>query len=274
MELADAHCHLQDPRLCKVLPELLAQSSAVGIGQWIVNATREADWPAVAALSKSDPRLRPAFGLHPWWQRERTPIWRDNLIAMLDSDPKASIGETGLDLWIHDADLKDQVAVLRVHLDVSKLLGRPVTLHCIRAWSRLMEVMREESPNPRGFLLHSYAGPSEMVRLWTELGAFFSFSPAFLDPKKSHVRRMFQSDIPLDRILIETDAPDMAPPKNVSRYECPDSVEAAEPVQSSFKRLNHPANLILCLETIAADRGIPKEETAGVLIDNFHKLFG
>lgn len=274
MELADAHCHLQDPRLSGVLPELLAQSKALGVRQWVVNATREADWPAVASLSKSTTGLRAAFGLHPWWQKHRTPVWRETLISMLTSHPDASIGETGLDLWMQDADIKDQVTVLRAHLDIARLLERPITIHCLKAWQHLLDVMQNETPAPGRFLLHSYAGPSEMIKPWTKLGAFFSFSPAFLDPKKAKIRRMFQSEIPLNRILIETDAPDMAAPKELSRYEVPPVAEAIDPSGHSSKRLNHPANLILCIEAIASDRGIPKEEAAELFMDSFYKLFG
>ena len=274
MELADAHCHLQDPRVRNTLPQLLAQSKALGIGQWVVNATSEADWPEVAALAKSYPGIRAAFGLHPWWQKHRTPLWHENLVAMLASHPDASIGETGLDLWMRDADIKDQVAVLRAHLDLAKLLGRPVTIHCLRAWPHLLDVMRNQAPTPGSFLLHSYAGPAEMINQWTELGAFFSFSPAFLSPNKTHIRRMFQNEIPLNRLLIETDAPDMAAPKHLSRYEVSAVAETIEPLAQSMKRLNHPANLILCLEAIAADRSIPQEEAAELCMDNFYNLFG
>jgi TatD DNase family protein len=274
MELADAHCHLQDPRLRNALPQLLAQSRALGIGQWVVNATREADWPEVAALARSNPRLRAAFGLHPWWQKCRTPVWRENLASMLASHPEASIGETGLDLWMRDADIKDQVAVLRAHLELAKLLERPVTIHCLRAWPHLLDVMQNEAPTPGGFLLHSYSGPVEMIKPWTELGAFFSFSPAFLAQNKTQIRRMFQSEISLNRILIETDAPDMAAPKHLSRYKVPHVASPIETPEKFPTHLNHPANLILCLEAIATDRGIPEQEAAGLILDNFHKLFG
>jgi TatD DNase family protein len=274
MELADSHCHLQDPKLRDALPLLLEQSRALGIGQWVVNATRETDWPEVAALSKSTPGLRAAFGLHPWWQNHRTSSWRENLVSLLSSHTDASIGEIGLDLWIHDANIKDQIAVLREHLEIAKLLGRPVTIHCLRAWPHLLDVMRNEAPPPRGFLLHSYSGPVEMIQQWTELGAFFSFSPAFLNPNKTHIRRMFQSEIPLNRLLIETDAPDMAAQKRLSRYEVPPLAESIEPPARYIKRLNHPANLILCLEAIAADRSIPQEQAAELCMENFYELFG
>jgi TatD DNase family protein len=274
MMLADAHCHLQDPRIHAALPSLLDQARAQGVHSWIVNSTRETDWAAVSALADTIPGVRAAFGLHPWWQRERTPRWRERLMEILIKHPDASVGETGLDLWMTSADLEDQKAVLREHLEVGRIMGRPVSIHCLRAWSDLLAMMKNEDSIPKGFLLHSYAGPAAMVDEWAELGAFFSFSPAFLSPKEANVREMFRSQIPLNRILVETDAPDMAPPMNLSRFEIPQHKFDAHGTVPPLKRLNHPANLILCVETIAADRGMTGQAAAKTLMANFRTLFG
>jgi TatD DNase family protein len=153
-------------------------------------------------------------------------------------------------------------------------MGRPVSIHCLRAWSDLLAMMKNEDSIPKGFLLHSYAGPAAMVDEWAELGAFFSFSPAFLSPKEANVREMFRSQIPLNRILVETDAPDMAPPMNLSRFEIPQHKFDAHGTVPPLKRLNHPANLILCVETIAADRGMTGQAAAKTLMANFRTLFG
>ena len=274
MKLADAHCHLQDPRIGAALPELLAQTRAFGVTQWIVNATREADWPAVSALAESVPGVRAAFGLHPWWLQERTPGWQKRLVEILRTRPNASIGETGLDLWMPSADLEDQKEVLRDHLGIARMLERPVSIHCLRAWPQLLELMKETAPAARGFLLHSYSGPAEMIGAWTDLGAFFSFSPAFLNPKKAGIQEMFRNQIPLNRILIETDAPDMAPPANLARAEIPQHPPHAADGGLPIKHLNHPGNLILCAEAISAFRNIPQPEVAQILMQNFHTLFG
>lgn len=273
MMLADAHCHLQDPRIHAALPGLLDQARALGVSGWIVNATREADWPAVSELADSLTGVRAAFGLHPWWQKERTPGWRERLVEILIKHPDASVGETGLDLWMPSPDIEDQKSVLRDHLEISRIMGRPISLHCLRAWSDLLMVMKSEAPMPRGFLLHGYAGPAAMIDDWVQLGAFFSFSPSFLSRKKAAVREMFRTRIPLKRILVETDAPDMAPPKNLERFEIPLHSPATQHSPFPLKRLNHPANLILCVERIAFDRGMSQQEAAEILIANFLTLF-
>ena len=263
MSLTDAHCHLQDPRLEPHLEAALATCRRAGIRRWIINGTRESDWPLVAGLAERIDGAVASFGLHPWWQAERSPDWLETLEAFLTARPSAGIGETGLDRWMSMHDLPDQLAVLRAHLELSRRLSRPVSLHCLKAWPELAAAVRDCPPSDRGFLLHSYAGPAEMLPGWVRAGARFSFSPAFLHPRKAHVRRMFR-DIPLERLLIETDSPDMPPPAGAALLPLADS--AARP-------LNHPLNLRLCLEALAADRGLGADALGEILEQNAERLF-
>lgn len=263
MSLTDAHCHLQDPRLAPYLETALAACRRAGIHRWIVNGTRESDWPAVAGLAARIGGAEAAFGLHPWWQAERSANWLETLEAFLTARPSAGIGETGLDRWMPAHDLADQLAVLRVHLDLSRRLSRPVSLHCLKAWPELAGAVRDSPPSDRGFLLHSYAGPAEMVPGWVRAGAFFSFSPAFLHPRKARVRALFR-EIPVERILIETDCPDMPPPPGTALLPLADGEDHP---------LNHPLNLRLCLDALAADRGLSTEALGRILEQNAERLF-
>ncbi len=264
MHLSDAHCHLQDARLRQGLPGILATCREVGIRRWMVNATREEDWPEVAALSQSEPGVLPAFGLHPWWQAQRSPAWIDTLRGLLRAHPAATLGETGLDQWMEHPNLRDQRAVLETHLALSREFNRAISLHCLRAWPELERCVRTVPASPKGFLLHGFSGPPEKIPLWVELGAYFSFPPAFLHPGKAARRAAFQL-IPLDRLLVETDAPDMAPPEECAVARLPDG---------GGGRLNHPANLRACVEALAVDRGLGVQELAGQLEANFENLFG
>lgn len=263
MKLTDAHCHLQDPRLRTHLGPALEECRGAGISRWIINGTRESDWSAVAGLAGRISGAEAAFGLHPWWQRERSGQWLSKLEGLLLERPSAGIGETGLDRWMPGHDLPDQVEVLRGHLELSRRLSRPLSLHCLRAWPELAGVVRDCPPSERGFLLHSYAGPAEMIPRWVRAGAFFSFSPAFLHPRKAAVRRMF-CEIPLDRLLVETDCPDMAPPPEMTLLPLSDEAGVL---------LNHPLNLRLCVEALAADRGLHGAVLAEVLERNADRLF-
>jgi TatD DNase family protein len=263
VKLTDAHCHLQDPRLKPHLDQALGACQGAGIHRWVVNGTRESDWPAVCELAGRIHGMEAAFGLHPWWQAERSEEWLAKLEAHLVARPSAGIGETGLDRWMTGYDLPDQIEVLRAHLELSRRLCRPVSLHCLRAWSELAAVVRDCPPSERGFLLHSYAGPADMIPRWVKAGAFFSFSPAFLHPRKAPVRGMFR-EIPVDRLLVETDCPDMAPPGELALLPLRDE---------AGKWINHPLNLRLCLEALAADRGLCAETLGAVLERNAERLF-
>ena len=264
MKLTDAHCHLQDPRLGPHLEDALKQCRAAGIHRWMINGTRESDWSAVAGLVGRMNGAEAAFGLHPWWQAERSTDWLAKLETFLVARPTAGIGEAGLDRWMPGYDLADQLEVLRAHLELSRRLCRPLTLHCLKAWPELAGAVRDSPPSDRGFLLHSYAGPAEMVRGWVRAGAFFSFCPAFVHPRKTMVRRMFR-DIPLERLLIETDSPDMAPPPAAALLPLSDPGGAP---------LNHPVNLRLCLDALAADRGMSPAALGAILEQNVERFFG
>lgn len=267
MELSDAHCHLQDPRLSEggILAGILQECRALGIKRWMVNATREADWDAVAELARTEPGVHAAYGLHPWWQKERSQNWALRLEELLSSDPKATIGETGLDRWMEASDMEDQRGVLEAHLALSRKLDRPITLHCLKAWPELASCIKHAPPSRRGFLLHSYSGPREAIAHWAAAGAYFSFSPGFLHPRKEGIRKAF-ADVPLERLLVETDAPDMAPPHGMML------ARVAGP--SRRLGLNHPANLKLCLRAMAEDREMEEAKLALQIEENASRLYG
>ena len=114
-------------------------------------------------------------------------------------------------------------------LDLASQRNLPLSIHCLKAWGPLIEILESRPLPQRGFLMHSYSGSAELIPRLAKLGAYFSFSGYFLHPRKQNVRDAFSS-VPLDRLLIETDAPDMLPP-----HDCVD-----HPLE---KHLNHPANI-------------------------------
>jgi TatD DNase family protein len=149
-------------------------------------------------------------------------------------------------------------------------MQRPVSLHGLKAWPQLLKVMRETAPWESGFLLHSYSGPAEQIQDWIKLGAYFSFSPAFLAPKRESIRQLFATQIPLERLLVETDSPDMAPPSALAVAQFP--LHHGGPGEKE-KPLNHPANLILCVEHLARERGISPESFKFHMQMNFDRLW-
>lgn len=200
MELFDCHLHLQDDKFAGRLAGVMARAAAAGVVRFFSNGTREEDWPRLLALAREHPGVTPFFGLHPWFLSARSPGWLDSLRAHLDSIP-AGIGEIGLDRACR-APLGEQLAVFEAQFALARARQLPVTLHCVRAWGKLLQALAVDGPHPPGIILHGYGGPLEMVDKFLSLGAYFSFSFAGEGPASPALLR-----VPGERLLLESDAP-------------------------------------------------------------------
>ncbi|MCB1127791.1 MAG: TatD family hydrolase [Verrucomicrobiae bacterium] len=266
MNLYDAHNHLQDERFEGRQDDLVRGCKAVGVRAMVVNGSSEADWPDVAALAQKDPGfVRPAFGYHPWHVHERSAGWGEDLRRFLRATPGAGIGEIGLDRWKPGLDFAAQQPVFQAQLALAAEHDVPASIHCLQAWGRLFDLLREGPVPRRGFLLHSYGGPVEMVGPLASLGAWFSFPGYFAHERKRRQRETFLQ-VPPDRLLIETDAPDQTLPPRLVRYPLPSN--------TPDRPLNHPANLGAVYEFVADLRGMPVEDLAVQVEANFLSLFG
>jgi len=121
----------------------------------VVNGTREADWERVAELARAYPgRVLPSFGLHPWYVNEASEHWRGRLPGFLDAMP-SGVGEVGLDRWIEGFDSSKQEEAFRFQIRLAAERGVPLSIHCLKAWGRMLEILEEEALPDCGFLLHS-----------------------------------------------------------------------------------------------------------------------
>lgn len=226
--MQDAHNHLQDPRFDDIRDKVIETMLTQGITRCVVNGTSPKDWPLIAHLARTYPNLViPSFGLHPW--QEPTAHWLDQLTTYLDTIPHACVGECGLDRWIKNYNTKIQQDIFLAQLQLAAQRNLPISIHCLKAWGLMLELLESHPLPDRGFLLHSYSGSSELVPKFATLGAYFSFSGYFLHHRKKSIRHIFKS-IPPDRLMIETDAPDMLPPNRCIEF----------PLHNG---LNHPANI-------------------------------
>jgi TatD DNase family protein len=169
----DAHNHLQATGLEPFLGQVIPTCESVGVARMVVNGITEQDWDRIKDLGSRHGFVTPSYGLHPWYLKEKQAGWEDRLEQRLIADPKAHVGEVGLDLWMHDPDLPSQIETLRRSLRIAERNHRAITIHCLQAWERLLEVLRLERLPARGFLLHAYSGPLELVEPFAELGAYF-----------------------------------------------------------------------------------------------------
>lgn len=255
----DTHNHLHDPRLGDAEPVIAAMREA-GVERCVVNATSEADWPAVAALAGCHPDfVMPAFGVHPWKAHTAEAGWETRLAGMLERFPHASLGECGLDGWVSEPAMEIQMPVFLAQLRLAREMDRPMTIHCLKAWQPLFDAFQQETP-PARFLMHSFGGSIEIARRLLPAGAFFSFSGYFLHPRKAAVLEVFHQ-LPMDRILMETDAPDMLPPLDFVTHPHTGGV-------------NHPANLPRIAEELATLLGCRTEELAELTSRNAVRCFG
>jgi len=229
----------------------------------VVNGACESDWPQVLALARENKIVLPSFGYHPWYLRERTPDWHSRLEKFLDKVPSA-VGEIGLDRWKPDLAYEGQEEVFLAQLGIAAKRNLPVSIHCLQAWGRTLELLQQNARPQRGFVLHSYGGPMEMILALAKLGGYFSFPGYFLHDRKLRQRETFKH-VPADRLLVETDAPDQHLPEGRILHPL---------TGSDGKALNHPANLPAVYAGLAGLLGEKVESLAGRVEDNFQRVFG
>jgi TatD DNase family protein len=263
MKLYDAHNHLQDERFGGRQDELLAACDKTGVARMVVNGAGESDWPQVLALARQHHVVLPSFGYHPWYLSERTPGWLEQLEGQLDQVPGA-VGEIGLDRWKPDLPYEPQEEAFLAQLQVAAERDRPASIHCLQAWGRLHDLLRDHRRPACGVVLHSFGGPAEMIPALTKLGAYFSFPGYFLHERKRRQRDAFKQ-VPADRLLLETDAPDQLLPEDRNRFPLRGAGE---------KPLNHPANLAAVYEGLAEFLGEKVESLAARVEENFQRVFG
>ena len=263
MKFYDAHNHLQDDRFAGRQGELLEACAEVGVARMVVNGACESDWPQVLKLARENKMVLPSFGYHPWYLAERTPDWLANLKRSLDAAPSA-VGEIGLDRWKPDLPYAGQEEAFLAQLNLAAERNLPVSIHCLQAWGRLLELLQQNPRPARGLVLHSFGGPAEMIPAFAKLGVYFSFPGYFLNERKLKQREAFRK-IPADRLLIETDAPDQhLPPGKILQ-----ALAGAD-----GQPLNHPANLPAVYAGLADFLGEKTESLVARVEENFLRIFG
>lgn len=259
----DAHNHWQDERLAAFQADIGPVMDREHIAAAVVNGSSETDWPDVLALARRHPRLVPAFGCHPWYVKEQSVRWKDTLREHLDRVPSV-VGEIGLDHRLRDYDGPAQEEAFIWQLRLAAERNLPAGIHCLQAWGRLLDILKAEPRPACGFMLHAFGGPKELVAPLAGLGAYFSMPGSFAHERKTRQRETFRH-VPPDRLLIETDAPDLPPPERWIRVAAPDA--AGKPV-------HHPGNLGAVYQFAAEWLDEPLETLAARVENNFRRLFG
>lgn len=261
-EYIDAHVHLHDARLRGYKSCWDPRESA---GIHLVNGTGPEDWEAVARLDAAgEGFVLKAYGVHPWEAGPQLPgDWEKRLRGYLEGGA-VSVGEIGLDRWVEPRDDAKQEAVFGRQLELAREYRLPPTLHCLRAWDRLVAMVKEAGIPEPGFLVHGFGGSGEVQRQLVEMGGHFSFSAYALAPRRKRMQAAVRA-CPADRLLVETDAPDMVPDEEV--------VPALEGEEDG-ERLHDPRAIRVAYAGLARMRGEEPGPMREQVAENFRRLFG
>jgi TatD DNase family protein len=265
-KLFDAHCHIQDERLFPYFEDMLEKAGAAGVTAMAAKGCTQADWPRLKRFADAYDFIFPSYGLHPYWIAQRTGNWKEELCRYLIENPQAGVGEIGIDHKMDAFDPDDQEQVFRDQLLIAQSLNRPVTIHCRDAWGLLVDILKEFGPFERGAVIHCYGGSPETVQELLPLNAYISFAGAILRPTNKKAAQVIPM-IPADRLLIETDAPDLFPDIAI------DDIEKLKPFRHDDHNLNEPATLPYVLKRVAKIRNESEDEIARVTYENAQKIF-
>ena len=248
----DSHCHLDFPDLAVREEAVLAAMDANRVGRALCVAVKLEDFPRVLALAERHPQLYASVGVHPDGEGVAEPD-EAQLIALADHPKVVAIGETGLDYhWQKDAP-EWQRARFRTHIRAARACGKPLIVHTRAAAADTLRLMREENAAAAGGVMHCFTETLEVAEAALDLGFYISFSGIVTFKNATELKAVAQY-VPLDRLLIETDAPYLAPMPHRGKT-------------------NEPAWVVHVAEEIARLRDEPLERIEAATTENFFRLF-
>jgi TatD DNase family protein len=211
-QITDSHCHLDFPDFEGQLETIIANAAAAGVTRIVTICTRLKNEPAVRAIAEAHAPVFYAAGTHPMSAAEEPMVTADQLIALSQHPKLVGIGETGLDYHYTADSAQAQKDSLRVHIAAARETGLPLIIHARAADDDMARILTEE--HRRGAytcVMHCFSSGADLARTALDLGFYLSMSGIAAFPKSQELRDIF-SAAPLDRILVETDAPYLAPP--------------------------------------------------------------
>ncbi|MDS9467296.1 TatD family hydrolase [Paracoccus sp. MBLB3053] len=211
-ELVDSHCHLDFPDFAGEEAELIARARASGVRRLVTICTRLRNEPKVRALAEAHEGLFYAAGTHPMYAADEPLVTVEDLVALARHPKFVGIGETGLDYHYTAESAAIQAESLRIHIEAARRTGLPLIIHSRDADKDMARILAEEHRiGAFGCVMHCYTSGPELARVALDLGFYLSMSGIAAFPRSTEIRDIFAA-APRDRILVETDAPYLAPP--------------------------------------------------------------
>jgi TatD DNase family protein len=252
MPFVDSHCHINFPELAANMEDVLAQMRQNEIVSALCVSVNLADFPQVLALAEQYPHIYASVGVHPDHEGVEEPeVGR--LVELAQHPKVVAIGETGLDYFRLKGDLEWQRARFRTHIRAARETGKPLIIHTREAASDTLRIMAEENAAEASGVMHCFTETWEVAQAALAMGFYISFSGIVTFKNAKQLKEVAQH-VPLNRILIETDSPYLAP----------------VPYRG---KLNQPAYVKYVAEEIATLRGISLDEVGQRTTENFARLF-
>jgi TatD DNase family protein len=253
--LVDHHCHLDFPQFAEDRAGVIARARAAGVGVMVTISTRIRRLPEILAIAESDERVFCSVGTHPHNAHEELDIDTAEIVRLAQHPKVVAVGEAGLDYFYKNSPPEAQAEGFRRHIRAARETGLPLEIHSRDADEDTARILEEEhvAAGPFPAILHCFTAGADLAQRAVALGLYVSFS-GVVSFKKSEALRQIASSLPLDRLLVETDAPFLAP----------------EPMRG---KTNEPAFVVHTAAAVAKARGMTAEALADATTENFFRLF-
>jgi len=253
--IVDSHCHLDFPQFEEDLQQVIERAGEYGVGQMLTICTKPRLLERSVAIAERFPQVFFAAGVHPHYVASETAVTVEELVQMARHPKMVAIGETGLD-YHYTSEIADrQKASLAIHVEAARQTGLPLIIHSRDADDDMADILSGEyRDQPYSCVMHCYSSGRRLAEAALEMGFFLSMSGIITFRNAEELRRIF-ADVPLDRILIETDAPYLAPAPWRGKRNEPFMVSS---VMAEGARL----------------KDVSPAEFAAVTTNNFNRLFG
>jgi TatD DNase family protein len=253
--LVDHHCHLDFPDFASELDQIVARAREAGVGTMVTISTRIREFEKVLAVAERFENVYCSVGTHPHNAHEELDIPLERIVELTRHPKVVAVGEAGLDYHYKHSTPEAQAEGFRRHIAAARETGLPLEIHTREADDDTIAILEDEhAKGAFPAVLHCFTGGRKLAMRALELGLYVSFS-GVITFNKSEALRDIARDVPLDRLLVETDAPFLAP--------------------TPFRgKRNEPSYVVRTAAALAAVKGVSNDEIARATTDNFFRLYG
>jgi TatD DNase family protein len=252
--LVDSHCHLDFPDFAEERAAVVARAHAAGVAQMVTISTRVRRFDQIRAIAEESDSVWCSVGTHPHNAHEELDVTAGDLVRLAKHPKVVAIGEAGLDYFYDKSPREAQAQGFRTHIAAARETRLPLVIHARDADADMASILEEEvGKGPFPFILHCFSSGRDLALTGVRLGGHVSFS-GILTFKNSPEIRDIAKEIPRDRLLVETDAPYLAPPPHRGKR-------------------NEPAYVVNTAAVLAETIGVSTDEIAKLTTDNFFRLF-